>query len=127
MKPHEIMFCLNDIWEDESDGKPLENVDDDYILENSSSFSFDESENTVQIEIVRVPSQRRARGARARCGRSSADRGLPTILISSRIKTSLGLSKTFVSPDGTAWASVEAGSTLGRHRCQNVFKDRIGN
>lgn len=47
IKPHEIVSCLNDISEDESDGEPLLYSDDDYVLETSSNSS-DEFENTVQ-------------------------------------------------------------------------------
>ena len=46
LKPHEIVSGLHDILHDESDGKPLEYSDDDYILESHFISSCDESEDT---------------------------------------------------------------------------------
>lgn len=39
IKPLEILSCVNDILEDESDAEPFEYSDDEYELENSSSSS----------------------------------------------------------------------------------------
>lgn len=51
LKSHEIVSCLNDILEDESDGEPFQDSDDDYVMETDSSSSSNESENTVQRDF----------------------------------------------------------------------------
>ncbi|GBP60673.1 PiggyBac transposable element-derived protein 4 [Eumeta japonica] len=138
LKPQEIVSCLNDILEDESDGEPLEYSDDDYELEKSFNSSSDESDDTIQREIPQettsltsvvvtefqdqVSSQRRGRGrgVRGRRGRPSAG----SAFTNPRIGTTS--SSTLVSPDGTIWTVIEAGNKPGRFRCQNVFRDRVG-
>ncbi|GBP55934.1 ATP-dependent DNA helicase PIF1 [Eumeta japonica] len=124
------------VKEDESDGEPLEYSDDDYELEKSFNSSSDESDDTIQREIPQktsltsvvvtefqdqVSSLRRGqgRGVRGRRGRPSAGNACTN----PRIRTS---GSTLVSPDGTTWTVIEAGSKPGRFRCQNVFRDRVG-